>query len=291
MKPTATATTVPGTYKTPEGEHAVKSAYRQLLGQWPVPAEQRTVPTGQGDTFVVICGPAEAPPLVLLHGSGANSVMWAGHVAAWAEHFRIHAIDMIGEPGLSAPSRPPLDSDAYATWLDDVFDGLALTQSAIVATSLGGWLALDYAIRRPGRVSRLALMAPGGVGRQKWGVLITAILLTPFGRRGRMITLRRALGVPAASAISPQTTALGAFALLIHRHFRPRRDRLPLFSTQALAGLGMPVLTIVGGRDAMVDSHQTRQRLDQAGKTVRLLPQAGHLLPDQTQPILDFLRG
>jgi hypothetical protein len=51
------------------------------------------------------------------------------------------------------------------------------------------------------------------------------------------------------------------------------------------------MLTIVGGRDAMLDSHQTRQRLEQAGKSVRLLPQAGHLLPDQTRPILDFLRG
>ena len=51
------------------------------------------------------------------------------------------------------------------------------------------------------------------------------------------------------------------------------------------------MLTIVGGRDAMVDSHQTKQRLGRAGKSVRLLPQAGHLLPDQTEPILDFLRG
>jgi pimeloyl-ACP methyl ester carboxylesterase len=290
MKPTATS--VPGIYKTSEGEDTIKSAYRRLLRDWPVPAEQRTFRTGQGDTFVVTCGPAGAPPLVLLHGSGANSVMWAEHIAAWAEHFRIHAIDMIGEPGLSAPSRPPLDSDASAAWLDDVFDGLGLTQSAIVGTSLGGWLALDYAIRRPGRVTRLALMAPGGVGRQKWSVLITAILLRPFGRRGRSILLRRALGVPAGYTVaSPQAAALGAFTLLVHGQFRPRLDRLPLFSTQALAALDAPMLTIVGGRDAMVDSHQTKQRLEQAGKIVRLLPDAGHLLPGQTQPILDFLRG
>jgi pimeloyl-ACP methyl ester carboxylesterase len=104
-----------------------------------------------------------------------------------------------------------------------------------------------------------------------------------------MITMRRALGVQAAA--SPQATALGAFTLLVHRHFRPRRHRLPPFSTQDLAELDVPMLTIVGGRDTMVDSHQTRQRLEQAGKSVRLLPEAGHLLPDQTQPILDFLRG
>jgi pimeloyl-ACP methyl ester carboxylesterase len=288
MKPTA----APGIYRTARGEYAIKSAYRQLLEQWPVPAEQRTVPTGQGDTFVVTCGPVDAPPLVLLHGTGTNTAMWAGPVAAWAEHFRIHAVDLIGEPGLSAPSRPRLDSDAYAAWLDDVFAGLALTRPAVVGTSLGGWLALDYAIRRPGRVARLALLAPSGVGRQKWGVPIIAILLRPLGRRGRMIVLRRALGVPAAVLpASPQATALGAFTLLVQRQVRPRLDRLPLFSAEALAAIDVPMLTIVGGRDALLDSHQTRQRLAQAGKTVRLLPEAGHLLPDQTQPILDFLRG
>ncbi|MBO0868599.1 MAG: alpha/beta fold hydrolase, partial [Micromonosporaceae bacterium] len=263
-------------YKSADGEQAVTSAYRRLLAHWPVPAQHRTVPTGQGDTFVLTCGRADAPPLVLLHGAGATSAMWVGSVAVWAEQFRVHAIDLIGEPGLSAPSRPPLDSDAYARWLDEVFDGLGLTRTAIVGISLGGWLALDYAIRRPNRVDRLVLLAPGGVGRQKWGVVATAILLRPFGRRGLMVTLRRALGVPAAV----QHNALGLFALLIHRHYRPRRDLLPRFSSSALSTVDAPMLAIVGGRDAMLDSHQTKQRLEQAGKSVRLLPDAGHLLPD-----------
>jgi pimeloyl-ACP methyl ester carboxylesterase len=281
----------PDIYKTPAGERAITTAYRRLLEHWPVPAEEHTVPTRQGDTFVVSCGPAGAPPLVLLHGAGANAVMWAGDVATWAEHFRVHAVDVIGEPGLSAASRPPLDSDAYAAWLDDVLDGLAVTRATIVGTSLGGWLALDYAIRRPGRVTRLALMAPGGIGRQKWGVLFLAILLKPFGRRGLAVVMRRALGVPATATTSPGAAALGAFVLLIQRHYRPRFDRLPTFSTPALAALDVPMLTIVGGGDAMLDSYQTRQRLELAGKTVRLLPEAGHLLLNQTQRILDFLRG
>jgi hypothetical protein len=46
--------------------------------------------------------------------------MWMADVAAWAAHFRVYAIDMIGEPGLSARSRPPLHSEAHALWLDDV---------------------------------------------------------------------------------------------------------------------------------------------------------------------------
>lgn len=75
---------------------------------------------------------------------------------------------MIGEAGLSAPSRPPLASDAYALWLDDLLRSLGLDRVSIVGVSLGGWLALDYATRRPERIERLAVLCPAGVGRQNW---------------------------------------------------------------------------------------------------------------------------
>jgi pimeloyl-ACP methyl ester carboxylesterase len=156
-------------YKTEAGEREILRRYEQILANWPVPAEHRRVPTREGDMFVLVCGPVEAPPLLLLHGSGSNAAMWMGDVPTWAKHFRVHVVDMIGEPGLYAPSRPPLDSTAYALWLDDVLDHLGLEHVAITGASLGGWLALDYATRRPDRVERLALLCPGGVGRQKSG--------------------------------------------------------------------------------------------------------------------------
>ncbi len=68
-------------------------------------------------------------------------------------------------------------------WLDDVLDGLKLERAALVGVSLGGALALDYAVRRPERVDRLALLAPSGIGRQRPGFLVKAILLQLLGRR------------------------------------------------------------------------------------------------------------
>jgi pimeloyl-ACP methyl ester carboxylesterase len=78
-----------------------------------------------------------------------NSAMWMGEVTAFARCFRVYCIDMIGEPGLSAPVRPALASDAHAVWLDDVLNHLAVTRVSILGASLGGWLALDYTIRHP----------------------------------------------------------------------------------------------------------------------------------------------
>ena len=52
--------------------------YREHLDAWPVPHEELRVATGAGETFVVVSGPVDAPPLVLLHGSGANTSTWRG---------------------------------------------------------------------------------------------------------------------------------------------------------------------------------------------------------------------
>lgn len=43
----------------------------------------------------------------------------------------------------------------------------------------------------------------------------------------------------------------------------------------------------------MIDSHETKRRLEGAvpHATVRLLPAAGHLLPDLSAIVIDFLRG
>ncbi|MBF8185391.1 alpha/beta fold hydrolase [Nonomuraea sp. K274] len=276
-----------GIYSSPEGARAVEHRYRELLGRWPVPSEHVRVPTGQGETFVLVSGPQGAPAVVLLHGSGANSAMWMGDVAAWARRFRVYAVDVIGEPGLSAPSRPSLGSDAYAGWLDDVLDGLGVQRAAMVGVSLGGWLAVDYATRRTRRAERLALLCPSGIGRQRWLPLLGALPLMALGDRGRRRAMRRILG-PAADDVGGD---LGAFALLINKSFRPRRGTMPVFGDEALRGLAIPVLAIVGGRDALLDSRDTCHRLERhvPHADVRLLPDAGHLLPACTREIMGFL--
>ncbi|PPK65643.1 alpha/beta fold hydrolase [Actinokineospora auranticolor] len=275
-------------YKSEAGQREILRRYEQTLAHWPVPASRVRVPTREGETFVLVSGPEDAPPLLLLHGSGSNAAMWRGDVAAWSAHFRVHAVDMIGEPGLSSPARPPLDSPAHALWLDNVLDHLGLDRTAITGTSLGGWLALDYATRRPERVDRLALLCPGGLGRQKVGFLFKALLYKPFGRWGMNRSLKAVAGVDVR-----ETPEVADYLALIFTHFQPRRDRLPVFPDESLRRLTMPVLVIVGAHDAMFDSHDTARRTRGAvpHAEVRILPDVAHSIIGQTEPILEFLRS
>lgn len=263
------------------GAELLSRLYRERLASWPVPSEQRHVPTSQGETFVLSCGPADAPPVLLLHGSSTNALNWFADAAAWAGEFRLHAVDLIGEPGLSAPSRPPLTTDAYARWLDDVLAALGLGTVAVVGESLGGWVAVDYASRRPGRISRLALLCPGGLGRQRRENVLAAALLMGVGRRR------------AAMSWLCGTSDIPEYARVVSAHFRPRMEGLPRFADAALHRLAMPVLVIAGDQDRMFDSAGTRRKLARAvpHAVVRRLADAGHFLPRQSGPIAEFLRS
>jgi pimeloyl-ACP methyl ester carboxylesterase len=275
-------------YRTEAGGQRLQERYRQDLAQVPVPAEQLYVPTREGETFVLACGPEQAPPLVLLHGSGANSSHWFADLPAWSRHFRVYSVDLVGEPGLSAPSRPDLGTESSALWLDDVFEALGLEQAALVGLSLGGWTALDYAIRRPGRVARISVGCPGGVGAQRQWRILGAGLLMLCGRRGRELSARYLVGLDRTGDQAVLDEIMAVFT-----QFRPRTETLPVFSDDALRGLELPIQVTVGERDRMFDSARTARRFAECvpHAQVRVLPGVGHTVMGQTEPVLEFLRG
>ncbi len=52
-------------YKSDAGEKEIMLFYDSVLSNWPVAYETRTVPTRQGDTFVIASGNENAPSLIL----------------------------------------------------------------------------------------------------------------------------------------------------------------------------------------------------------------------------------
>ncbi|MFF9981882.1 alpha/beta fold hydrolase [Streptomyces erythrochromogenes] len=154
----------PSPRSSPSAGSAFRSAYDEVLAGWPGPVEAVELPTAYGLTRVNSCGPAGAPPLVLLPGGGATSAVWGACAAAGAARtHRVHAVDLVGEPGLSVPvpGRAPRTPDDLADWLDAVLDGLAPRGPVTLAGhSYGAWIAAHHAARRPARLGRLVLLDP-----------------------------------------------------------------------------------------------------------------------------------
>lgn len=277
-------------FKSESAAQAVMNQYRQVLDNWPVPNAQVQVQTRFGQTFVLACGPEDAPPVVLLHGSQANSAAWLADVPLWASRFRLYAIDVIGEAGLSARLRPDLAGDDHANWLDEVFTQLDLHSFALVGTSLGGWLALDYAKRKPAAITAMALMCPAGIGRQKNFLLSVAPLLL-LGHWG-MRRIREKIFGP-ETAIPAALQPMAELMETIGRAFKPRIISIPQLSDVDLARLTMPFLAIVGGRDALIDSADTRGRLQAKVPQAEIayIEDGYHFLPGQTERVMAFLVG
>jgi pimeloyl-ACP methyl ester carboxylesterase len=259
--------------------------YDSWLARWPAPYTTLTVPTRHGSTFVIASGAEAAPPLVLIHGAGTNSTMWAGDVADYSRHYRVLAVDLVGEPGKSAPNRPSWHGPAYAEWLEDVLNALQLEAVTIIGLSQGAWTALKFAVSHPARVKALVLLSPGGIVPDRLSFVVRALPLMLLGRWGGKRINRMVL------AGQPVPAEVEEALMVLMTHFKTRIGVLPIFSDTELRRLTMPVQLVMGAQDALRDAQKITARMQQLVPhlAATLVPEAGHALVNARTYILPFL--
>jgi pimeloyl-ACP methyl ester carboxylesterase len=272
-------------FKSAAGRDAILDIYDSVLARWRLPYQAMELPTRHGRTFVITSGVESAPPLVLLHGSGSNSAMWIGDFPEYASKYRVYAVDIPGEPGKSEAVRAPLKGPTCEQWLADVLDALKVDKTALVGISLGAWFGLKFATANPERVDKLALLCPSGIAAQKVSFTLLAVLMMLTGRWG----IERMTRIVNGNQAVPEQAI--HYTHLIMENFSPRMDIMPLFSDEELRCLCMPVLLIVGAKDALLPSRKTARRLSRLlpHAEVVLLPESGHVLIDQSKRVLRFL--
>ncbi|MCA9840284.1 MAG: alpha/beta hydrolase [Trueperaceae bacterium] len=275
-------------YKSAKGREIVQQQYDALLAQLSGDIEHIYVDTAQGSSFVLAAGKPSSPTIVFLHGSLSNSITWANDLSYFSKQFRVFAVDIIGEAGKSAESRPTLHSDANAEWLKEVLDKLNASKAVVVGLSLGGWFALDFSNHFPERVSGLVLMSPGGISKNRDVVswILPYFLLGPWGIKKAYQKILGPLGREL------EDTELSRFLQLIPKHVNPRTEDLPIFTDAQLAAISCPVLLLLGAKDVMVYPEEVRSRLQenlQAYDEV-YLENAGHYLGNQSAQIERFLQ-
>ena len=121
------------------------------------PRETTFVATPGATLAVHISGPAEAPPLIVLHGAlGSTSLETDRLVRFWERRFRVYAVDLRGHGESPAIEAVPAWDD-YAADVEAVADALGLDRFRLFGFSMGGGIALASASRLGPRVERLAV--------------------------------------------------------------------------------------------------------------------------------------
>lgn len=116
----------------------------------------RAIDRGGGRTLAADAV-GDGPPVVLIHEGIADSRMWDDVVPALAERHRVIRYDLPGFGGSPLGGEPISSTDD----LEAVLDAFGATRAALVGASLGGRIALEFAVERRDRVSALLLVAPG----------------------------------------------------------------------------------------------------------------------------------
>ena len=105
------------------------------------------------------------PPLVLIHGFGADRLTFSALVGPLAKLRRTIALDLPGHGAAAGWPQTP-DATICANAVAATLDALGIARAVLVGHSLGGAVAGIVGLLRPDLVERLVLIAPGGFGRE-----------------------------------------------------------------------------------------------------------------------------
>jgi pimeloyl-ACP methyl ester carboxylesterase len=99
-------------------------------------------------------GPIDGPPIVFVHGTRLSRSMWRPQMEALRDAYRVIALDL---PGHGALADRPFTVAAASDHVARVIEEAAGGRAVVVGLSLGGYVAMDLAARRPELVRGLVL--------------------------------------------------------------------------------------------------------------------------------------
>jgi pimeloyl-ACP methyl ester carboxylesterase len=248
----------PGSWVNEAAREKFMAAYERVFALWPQPVEEFDIETATATTRLHAYRPhPDGAPVVLLTGAGGNAASWYPHVAALAADGPVYGIDMPGDANPSVPRALIAPPASCAAWLDELLGQLSDRPAHLVGFSYGGWVAMNQAIRAPGRVASITLLDPAGLTKLDarfwlWMSISGLASLTPMPLRRH---LARWLDSPAM--LQPELMTLMWAAI---RGYRMEQKFPGVLTDDELRAIDVPVMLITGARSAMLTPAEAQAR-------------------------------
>ncbi|MEU8379655.1 alpha/beta hydrolase [Streptosporangium sp. NPDC048865] len=235
---------------------------------------------------VVHDGPREAPPLLLVHGSGFSGASWSPVVPALVGHHHVIRVDLPG-CGKSPPALS-YDVPAQANRVAAVLDGLGLRRVTAVGHSSGGYVATALAEQRPDLVRSLALISTGPDldAFLPQPLLLRVLTAPPLGpllwpRRSDAM-IRGGIGATCALPVNIPDDLVADVRGTTYRTFRTvLRSNTAYIARRSvperLAALEVPTLVLFGAADRRWEPSSAHRYEAVPNARVELLPGVGHI--------------
>jgi len=248
----------PGSWVSDAARETFMAAYERVFALWPQPCEEFDAQTATATTRVHTYRPDPGgEAVVLLTGAGGNAAHWYPHVAALAGAGPVYGIDMPGDANPSVARALMTPPASCAAWLDELLAQLSDRPAHLVGFSYGGWVAMNQAIRAPGRVASVTLLDPAGLTGidarfYRWLTITGLATLTPMPLRRR---LARWLDTPGMVDQALMTLMWAGI-----RGFRAEPKKPAILTDDELGRITVPVLLITGARSALITPAQACDR-------------------------------
>ncbi|HLG63484.1 MAG TPA: alpha/beta fold hydrolase [Ktedonosporobacter sp.] len=118
----------------------------------------------------------EGEPVVLVHGLSGSMRWWVRNVPALAQHYQVYVLDLPGF-GLMRRLRGRFTIEKALTWLIDWMEAVGLRRAHFIGHSMGGYICMLLAARRPELVESMVLVSPAAIpqARSVYGYFIPLI--------------------------------------------------------------------------------------------------------------------
>lgn len=235
-------------------------------------------------------------PLVLIHGGQMDCRMWDPQFDLFARRYTVIRYDVHGYGRSDVPAK----GFSHAEDLFGLLDFLRVEKASIIGLSLGGRIAVDFALSHPESVETLVLVGPGLGGYrftdQSGWAIVEAARDEGLEKAAEMWLehpyMTPAMEVPAIREKIRQLTIENAHTWLANPIFE-RYLKPP--AIERLSDIRVPALIVVGDRD--VDDIQKIAEILRsgiAGSEKQVIPGAGHIVnmekPEEfNQVVLGFL--
>jgi pimeloyl-ACP methyl ester carboxylesterase len=246
-------------------------------------AEEKVVDVGGVAIHCLLAGPDGAPRVVFVHGLGGSYETWSLNLPAFAERFRICALDLVGAGSSDKPAidySVPSLADFLARFLDAL--GGDWQRVSLVGHSLGGAIALAFASRYPERVERLVLVDSAGLGSEIDGEILDLIRAEPTteGIRAELTHFFAHQGLVQQALVEQlyqqrqQPGAREAMLATTQAAFGGNRQQIDLRET--LASLPNKALVVWGKADDVLPVAHAQQASYTPGIRVEVFEACGH---------------
>jgi pimeloyl-ACP methyl ester carboxylesterase len=224
--------------------------------------ENYLIKVGDLDVNYHVAG--QGNPLIIVHGGGGGSATWTESAAKLSAHYLVYSPDLPGY-GRSQAAGDDFRVSDYVQFISDFSGTLGLKHFNLMGHSIGGAIAVEYAMKHPEKVKHLVLVDSLGLSHKVglWvRLLASAALIETVGK----------FGMPVLKAIKWLVNSLFKSVIFdplppvkmdIGRYIAALKNKVGF--ANRLSSLSVPTLLVWGARDSIVP-------VSNAYAAVRIIP-------------------